>query len=360
MQNSLLFALLFILLNSCSSTDIKPHRFTSTNKHPEPEELMEQERLLVITSLNDINGQLSGVESQGITIGGYSLIENYLSILKNYYQEKMITISTGHLVPHAASEQLSKSIIDRLTLLPIDFYGVSYREIEGLSHLKKSSSYQFLNSNIFQIQTGKLVSDPPLLASSTKRVNGINLGLISVAIPNDKKLLSGLYFQDIVTAVLKMRNDLVKKNADVIILISHENTFCETLNPDEQLKAKLECSSSEGLSKLLKRLPPQTIDVIIATGENFSYGRHSSGVYILNTPGNGLYLGHLQLIYNLEEKSINHDKTSLFVPTLLCGSFFELTKDCYVGDDKERIKALVESKFSKIPAVFFGEQLKSP
>lgn len=358
MQQSFALFLLFILLNSCSSSDLKLHRYTTTEKHPAPKALLTEERLLVITSLNDINGQLNGVESQGINIGGYTLIENYLTILKNYYPEKMLTISTGHLVPHAASEKLSKSIIDRLTLLPVDFYGVSYREIEEISHLKKSSSFQFLNSNIFQIQTGKLVGGPSLLASSTKRVNGVNIGLISVAIPSDKKTLTGLYFQDIVTAILKTRNDLVKKNADVIILISHENTHCETNHPDEPQNAKLDCSSSEGLTKLLKRLPPQTVDVVITTGERFGYGRHSSGVYVLNTPGNGLYLGHLQLIYNLKEKSINHEKTAIFVPTLLCGTFFELTKDCYIGDDSERIKALVKSEFAKIPAVFFGEKLK--
>lgn len=354
-----LFSALF-LLNSCSSRNLIKNSYSTPEPHPAPKALAESERVVALATINDLNAQLSGIESQGIRIGGLKLTKDYLSILKKSYAENLLTLSTGHLIPHLANDDLAKSVLTQVESLPIDFFGVSYREIDFLTSkavTSESFKQHFLNSNIFKIQTSQLIEDTPLLPFAVKKINDVSFGLISVAPANDKKINNGVYFQDPVPAILKTRNQLLKQDVDVIVLLSHFPSLCETKEPSDANKNELICQDDQGLSLLIKRLPPQTVDIIVSTGERFSYGLHSSGIYILNTPGNGLYLGHLQLVFDTETKKINHQKTSVFVPTLLCENFFELTQDCYVGENEKRIEALKKSQFEKVQAIFFGEEL---
>lgn len=358
---SLLLTLFFF--NSCSSRNLTQNYFTTPHPHPTPSSLESSERLIAIATLNDLNGQIDGVNSHGMRIGGLELIKNYLTILKKNYPQNLLSLSTGHLIPHDTSQDLTESLLSQISDLPIDFFGISYREIGDISSLsmpeKKLMKSSFINSNIFKIKNSQLIEDPPVAAYAIQEINDVKFGIISVAPAHENKVITGTYFQDPIPAILKTRNILLKNNVDVIVLLSHFPTQCETKTPEKNKKAHLLCEENQGLSLLIKRLPPKSIDIILTTGERFTYGIHPSGIYVLNTPGNGLYLGHLQLVFDLETKSINHEKTSVFVPTLLCENFYQLTQDCYLGDNKKRFQALQDSKFEKIQATFFGETINS-
>lgn len=315
------------------------------------ESLEPYERPLVIASINDLNGQLDGIENMGIQIGGVDLIQSYLDILRSRYSDQVLTLSAGNLFAIPEDTHTAAMIARELSQLKFDGVGMSKSDFE-IYRQNKNINLPLINSNIFEIQTSNLFQ---LSSSAPTRLiqrGDLSVGLVSVTAAKSDLVYPGFYFEDLTASYLRALTFMRRNNANLIILILNADSGCSRIS----LQDELQCGQDGVLSRLLDRLPPNSVDVILTTGEFYGYGIYRNTL-VLNSPGNGLYLNTLFLVYDTNEKKINLQKTVLQQPTLLCESFFQLTKDCYLGDSR-RLNEIHKDKQRTQQARFLGEPVR--
>jgi 2',3'-cyclic-nucleotide 2'-phosphodiesterase (5'-nucleotidase family) len=348
----LLVACLFF---GCSSKDMKKKNYT-LQKIPASfvQKLNKNEKSFLLVSLNDLNSQLSGLSGQGPSIGGLKMIDRYLSIVKEVFQGNNLILSTGYLTRKRSSQEQQHYVYQALGKLPIDGIGMTARELSA----RESLESPLINSNIYDIATRSLIEDKHIRPYRIFERGGLKIGVLSVTPPAPEEVLNGLYFEDAVASILKHYKELKKEGVDLVTLISHYPPLCKTESPQFEADRKLVCEDESILKKILKRLPRNEVDIAITTGEHFSFGKIHD-VYVMNNPGNGLYIDLIKIVYDVELKKINHQKTKHFGPILLCETFYDLTKDCFIGNSHERFQKLKETNFKQMPASFLGKPIIS-
>lgn len=341
---------ILIAFAGCSSKEMKQESYALPKLPPAfAKNLKPKEKSFVLVGLNDLNAQLKGLEGEGLSIGGAELQERYLSIIENRFEGKNLILSTGHLTQKRSSQNQKKVVYSAVRKSPVHAFGVSSRELEDHQAIKAP----LINSNVFEISSRDLLESEHMKSYRIFERAGIKIGVLSVTPPHPQQVLNGLYFEDAVASILKNYQHLENENVDLVTLISHFPSQCETSSPQFEKTRKLSCPETSPLKKILERLPANEIDIVISTGQKFSFGQ-IDGVYVMNTPGNGLYLDLLRVVYNSEKKQIDHDKTLHFGPILLCESFYQLTDDCFIGNSRERYQKLQEDEFAQTPAYFLG------
>lgn len=345
-----LFGAFFSLL-SCSHYELEKRVFSIPDLDQEVLKESPDQKKIILASINDFNGQVSGVESLGIQIGGLNLLQDYVSILKESFSEQLVLLKTGHDFLPASPQSRQQDILQRLLTLEFDIYGVSSKEFTQVQSLKSSTHLTFINSNIYTIANSELYDQPPFVAHKILERNGVRLGFISIAPPNHDEPLTGYYFEEAVAAVLRARTHLRRNQAELIVLISHFPSGCH--RPD--LAKPLDCLATGHLDKLIGRLPPESLDIVFTTGQHHAYGKWKD-LLVVTSPGNGLYLNTLVLAYNTKEKKLDLNQSTLFPPTLLCQSFFQMTDDCFIGDER-RLDELHKDKLKTVPARFFDKTI---
>lgn len=352
----ILCALIFV---GCSSREMKKNNFTLPHKQT-MKHLNENEKGIVIAGINNLNSQLSGIHSQGLSIGGLDRLNRYLEILRTSFKDESLILSTGKLSQEKSSTSQTQRVYESLNQTPIQFFGLSYQEVKSIYQQDNEESWKklnWINSNIFEISTQQLLQNESILPHRIYQTNGLKIAILSVTPTSEDKMIQGLYFQDTAAALLKAQKQLKAQGVDVIGLISHLPHQCETQNPQFEDERELVCHEDSNLSRLIRRLPNNRPDFILNTGETFAFGKIED-TYVINTPGNGLYIGLLSLVYDTEKKQIVHNKTTQFGPILLCDEFYNLTDDCYIGHSKKRFEKIKDSNFKKTPAYFLGEPIK--
>lgn len=343
-----IFALGFFIaltkLSSCSHYTLERQRYSlpERSSHQLLDELPNEKKVL-LSSFNNLNGQVEGVESLGIQIGGLELLTRYLEALGSLFPERWISLGTGDLMP---LQPAGPRFIEQLSALPVNLLGVSAQDFP--TWLGVDTQIPLVNSNIFDIQESKLYDRPPFVGHYLIEKNQVKLGFISVAAPPPKTLV-GYYFEDMTAAILRARSYLQKAGAEVMVLLLHEDTGCT------RVEEQLNCSSEGTLERILRRLPQDSLQVVFATSEYHSYGRWRD-LFVVTSPGNGLYLSTLVLAYDKAKKKVNLERSHLPAPTLLCSAFFQLSEDCFIGDSR-RLSELHEDKLRTIPARFFGQEI---
>lgn len=343
-----LFILSFIM--GCSSKEMKQKSYALPEAPSSlKKELSEHEESFILVGINDLNAQLNGLKTQGLSIGGLDLLERYLSIIQNVFKGQELILSTGRLTQERSSKAQENYVYQSLGKLPIHAIGASSREIKSARQIPSP----LINTNVFNIASRSLLENGDMKPYRIFERGDLKIGLLSVTPPNTKEVLNGLYFEDAVASILKNYKKLKAQNVDIMTLISHYPSQCETRAPQFEKERELICKKDSMLKNILERLPQNEIDIVLTTGEDFSFGKIND-VYVMNTPGNGLYLDLLKVVYNHKTKSINHNKTKHFGPILLCEQFYELTKDCFIGNSSERFQEIKDSGYKRIPAMFLG------
>jgi hypothetical protein len=337
-----------LYISACSSYSVKSTQYSMPGFISLNQDLEAHERSLIIAGLNDINGQIDGIENMGIQIGGIPLIKSYLDILRRLYPNQVLTLSAGNLfaIPQDLSSANSFSTV--LREINFDGVGMSHSDFE-IYRQHNQVNLPLINSNIFEIRSSNLFQLNSTAPHRLIQRGGLNIGVVSVASPRKDAVYSGFYFEDLAASYLRARTFMRRNQADIIILILNADSGCAK----RSLADELDCHAEGQLAQFVDRLPPNAVDVILTTGEFYGYGVYND-ILVLNSPGNGLYLNTLFLTYDTKDKRIIFDKTILHQPTLLCESFFQLTKDCYLGDSR-RLNEIHKDKQKTQQALFLGE-----
>ncbi len=316
-----------------------------------------------------------------LKVGGLSYLSSYLKTLREKVEKESnteylslamgSTLSTKELDP---SRQ--KIIQTSLPQLNFDLIQMGLQEsLWAKEHSqKKKGSTNWINSNIFSIQTGKPLEYANSLPYWIKSVGSTFIGIMAISSfqsvnEEQKKEISGIYFQDPLTAILRTRNILKSKNVHLNILLYQGELSCPEIIYDGAISfEKLEdqtCLEKKDLElfQLLSKLPPNTIDLIVSTSLNLSAGIIAN-TPILGLPDSKYFVSLAKLVIDDQKHVINKKESYLLPPLKLCHQVFAGLEDCVLNaqnssvNDK-RFEYLENTAFGLIPPKFLGNQIST-
>lgn len=322
--------------------------------------VLENEKKITISSINFFNSSLApqseNYDSLGsIKVGGIQLIEKYTSILKQRLDNKVLLLSTGELVNENQNGGI-ETLLNHFEKIGVDAFHLSEKELKTLpiSKINKSNN-KFVNSNIIDLKKQAPLSSKNIDNYMLKTVNNVKVGIIAVTTfknieARKHKYLNGLYFEDPIFSILKVHDHLKRKGAQIFVLMIKSHKSC----------AEKDCESTEEeLENLLKRLPPQKIDVIIGS-EPKIINKKIGGIPFIQNIGEGKYISRVDLIYNTKENKVIDSKTNIHPPIKLCSEFFEATNDCHIESDyykEEKIHLIKNNHVKMSRARFLGIEI---
>lgn len=309
-------------------------------------------------------------------IGGVAILSSYLKVIKDRFQEQAVFISHGGF-DFFKSDKVKKNLITAtLKEIPLDALLLSKNDIinTGTKDADFLKSLPWYNSNILSIKTGEPTDIFDSEGFKVLKTPKLSLGLIGstsykTLSPVERNEISGFYFQDPVTTILRTKNQLSKAGVDLIALYYEGPIVCEQalLNralPFKELP-KLEdvCQKDSELLETLKRLPPDSIDLVFTNSKGFA-GVNHQGIPILSLHSPAEYIQGIKLVVKPDKKGskIDWGKSFLLESVKLCHQVFVGTHDCVFDIKSEdlnedRFDLMEKTSFGVIKARFLGHEI---
>ncbi|MCR9205453.1 MAG: hypothetical protein NXH75_12800 [Halobacteriovoraceae bacterium] len=376
---------LLVLISSCEDKET----YTKLNSFPEwSEEKFKTGTPLYIFMVGGFSETLfpatelkpSGLPKEmphALKVGGLAIMTSYLNTIKERFPDRSLILGmTGSSsVPKDLSKE--KLIFKSMKQLPLDSLLLTKKILpiksnrEGNKENEEYNGLPWLNSNILSIQSGDPIESYGNESYKIVEKAGVKIGLLGVSsftLLNSKERneISGYYFQDPVTTVLKYKDILKKKGADFIVLLLSTRNSCNRLPNQEYLffkdlkDTKEFCSDDFEAKTLLDRLPPLTIDLILTDQEN------TTATLYRNTPIVSLYkpnqfISGIRLSF--ERDRVNFEESLVLPQVKLCHQMFAGTQDCIFKTGKEefdskRFDILEKSAFGLVSSRFLGKEIR--
>lgn len=361
--------IIFIMSSSCTFTRVAKERYSLPSL---PSYLDDDQKVIMLALTGPFEGALL---SQVVTVpndsGGYSLdvktgglpgLDGHLDILKEKYHSGLLTIAAGHF----SSSSLSKSDVERVITFYRDHkYSAILLNAEDFNTLnkyhlwEKAKDLPFLNANWVNIKT----HDSALLPYKIIEKEGLKIAIIGLSLDKndrpDPKIAPQIIREESVAAYLRVMSALRQQKVDYRILVTDAETTCRPSTGEEDEDNKSCAPSKEDvLANFLKRLPPNSLDMVLTGGPIPYQGKIDNVKVVQNRKGGNIL--SLKEIYQ-EGNDSNIISRSL-PPVMLCHHFFQATNDCFFEGNfsgkEERTRLLQDSRFEKIPAKFLGFEVK--
>jgi len=307
--------------------------------------------------------------------GGSHVIKSYINIYKKKYGEGLILIDVGEIFQSSTSFNENEKTLRHYEDLKYDAIGFTKKDFLALNYLTSSSTkvpkfnLNFLNENIIDLQLGTRIDRPYLSPYKIIEKKGIKFGLIFLeTFKGPDTTINGIYVQDPIISLFHLKNEFRKKKVDFSIIVINTPSRCYA---DYKRKPKalntsgtdINCPPKDPLKEFISRMPPFFGDIIISPSSHASNG-HIKSKAVLLIPKDGQFMGRAKIIYDDETKKLNTQLSSLLPPLKLCHHFFAATEDCYIPPQereefKNRMRALAEKGFQKVPAKFLGQEVQT-
>jgi 2',3'-cyclic-nucleotide 2'-phosphodiesterase (5'-nucleotidase family) len=341
------------------------------------EKVPEGYKRLVLVATNDILGNfqptidsISEINSQykyDFNIGGVEGIAAYMRVFKKKFPGEVILVDNGNAFGQKNDHKqdlfyLNYIGYDILTLGAMDFnLKTNYDYQTYLKTLVATSKTPFVFSNLFDLTNVGLAKWDNMPNRYIKEINGIQVGFIHIldpihidAIPPNH--ISGYYLQNPLEVIIKQSQELRREGAKVIILSMNSKLDCTSI-PAHELKLpkyktnfhpiKHQCYEEDSLYKVLKQVPRETIDAVIAGGFNTKINNFINGIPVIQAFQGGHYLSWMELFVNKKHHQVDVEKTLIHDPVKLCHSLLKETQDCYLNESLNNIV--------QVPGKFLGE-----
>ena len=344
-----------IFFSSCSFNKAPTELFSSPNW--EEGKLSVHQKRIVIASTHNFQGQikaenikfpsLKGQSPRQLKVGGVAFLKTYIDILKYRYGKDLILLDTGHIFNLQKPDE--KEIILKI-YREFGYDGVNLTDLDfqALNILKpESHKIPFMTSNIIDLEKNKPTSYHGVSPYKIINKDGVKVGIVALTSyekvdKKNSKDFTGFYFEDPILSFLKTKKIFQSQGVDIILLMPSVESY-------------------EELKRLVKRLPPNSVDAIIS-GNTYTTNTQINGIPLLQNPGKGQYISRIEFVYDLEDKVLIKDKINQPQPTKVCHNFYQATMDCHQHSINElteaRAKLIQESNYKIIPAKFLGHEVK--
>ncbi len=380
--------LLCLIVSSCSfkktNQTLKGHEeLYSEPDRPSLVRLSQNERRVVIASTNDGHGDFlpKRIEfldkytngKQDILVGGTNTVGEYFKVLREVYGD-ILLVDSGDIFSSAQDTQrvmkfYKEKNYDAITVGLRDFNIQVPTKIGSNTKLfqetAKSSEVPILLSNLYELKTARQIEWAGTKSHLIKEINGIKIGVIGL-IPDDIVTQTpvqnrvGLYVENILQASLKQARLLRSLGADIIVALTHQSLDCSTKLAEEMklppLKVNFDsrrkdvCDLSSPLGEYLERLPHGLIDIVIAGRNKYKIANLINNTVVMAAMSDGKGFSFSEIVFDLDTKKINFDKTLIHQPVYFCQEFFKETNDCFTEDETVQHD-------KRIPAKFLGQKI---
>jgi len=358
-----------LLLTSCFFSPQSLKRIFS-----EPEFVKKKASLILLIS-NGFSGQLSPKEglklenAPNLWIGGEKAFFSYFQISKQKYNEQALLLDSGNIFKKGSSSVEKEKVIKLYESIGFDAVALSQDDLKEISPFEGEKAYKipFVLSNIVEIKKLKRLNKNGILPFKIIEKGPFKIGIINIT--SMKKFKDGLYMEDPILAVIKIKKIFRRKKVDFTILMADLNSKC--MSPPSQnarsfqnfAKHQLHCPGKDPLYLFVKRLPPGSVNLILTNNKIEAQG-FLKNIPIVQTTGEGKFLARVLINLSSESQKLDLKSSYLLPPILTCNNFFGSTQDCYLGEGKNyfskenaRMEIIRSSKYKMIPATYLGKQI---
>ena len=352
-MSELLRCLTFIILtHALTSVRTSPVNI-SNYSYPDPND--SSVYYVAILSVNDIHGvyfpsTTTYVDKNNATSyyesGGLDYLGKYISILKQEWGERFIFLDAGDEFQGGLETKISNG--DVIT----DFFNIMNLTAATFGNHEWDEGYEYLNTRLHKSNFPYLACN--IMNSTSNQteflynqlhykiitVGEIKIGIIGLANNVVKETSNGKFkdvtFLNYVQRLTQVANE-IRPQVNAVIALGHVALSCESEDSNSNIfelkvynKTTLQtkCDLNKEAAKLLKELPPNTIDAFI-TGHSHDITHH----WLYDTPvmsgkNFGLYTNIMYLPFDKETLSLIKDAIQIEGPLPTCPKVFTSTHKC--------------------------------
>lgn len=319
---------------------VLPSLYTNSNQGDQPIIIVSLQNLLSSLDAHHLAFPTSDNQHDvSIQIGGSNGIKAYLNILKKTYGENLILLESGSTFSSSREPSL-KNTLAFIKDLQFDSHTLNENNyIYIKEYLERHPNTQiptFLSANFIDLTTNQRLDEDFVSPYKVIHRNNKNIALIGLGYPKSDRSDQNtshsqhLFWEDPVLSFLKIQSILKSQDIHYTIVL-------------------IDPPSKEELETFIRRVPQNSIDLIIAAGDENIESTSLHNVPIMYNKGRGRYLN--MALLGSRNKVIESLKT-----IELCHQFYRLTEDCHLPEDRdtlrERIKRLSKDRFKKEDAYF--------
>lgn len=361
------------------------HQLYSSPKEADIGSLATTERRLILISTNDLKGQLEAQQESAedkhspekalVSVGGAEIMARYMEILRAKYPSQVVLVDAGNALSGTLVSRSSgaKALVEMFGRLKYDAIALSANDLAAgpsmkaplsptgwMPHLFKTQNTPVLLSNLLDLKTTKPVEWGKTTPQLLKEINEVKVGFIGL-LPDDlpakldASVLNGLYVEPAMQSFLKQSRSLRLKGAEVIVLVMHGGVKCGVERAQEKslplAKVNFDprdpkvCDNDGALAKFVNELPPGSVDAVITGGGPGKVANFINGIPVMQAFGQGTSFARVDLVWDLEKKAVNAEKTLVHQPVRLCHRFFKETEDCFTEDSSIDHRQLIPARY---------------
>jgi 5'-nucleotidase len=397
--------ILCAMLLSCSQP-----RITSTAEAPgvdkSPVEETRDIETIAIAGTNDIHGALApmemktreatGVPGTPYLAGGVAYLASYIKILRDELGPKLLWLDAGDEFQGTieSNPNHGAAMVGFFNAAGLNAAAIGNHEFDfgaeapdttdrlsSLKHRMLEAKYPYLAANIADKATGELEQFPNTFPSKIFPVGRVKVGVIGLSTVDTPRTtlptnVEPLSFTSLHDATVREAAELRKQGADVVVVTAHAGTFCDLSHAPQghALRKPTDIQGAckdEEIARLIKSLPPGTIDGVIS-GHTHSLIHHwIAGVPVVQAGSSGRYFNVLYLTYDLLHHQLLADRSRIEGPIPICPAVFQNQADCngdrpappaakggrgpLITPEFHRIAVHVDSHIEKLLAPTFAE-----
>lgn len=320
---------------------------------------------IVLISSNDFNAAITPQtyvvknkfnESRVMKVGGLSAMRSYSDIFRKEFNDAVVHVDAGSFLKTDKNHLYTIFLYNYLNVdvatLGINEFNLksNYKEASDyISLMGKKSKFKIVASNLFDLKQARSIRWSGIRSHYIKKIKGVKIGFIGIT-PRDlaKKVspqnMNGIHIQNEAKNIILKSNELRRKGAKIIVLLSPSPIDCTSkmahetgidhdkvnFNPLDATYCDL---YNHKLIDSLSLISKESIDIVVTSGNKSKVANFISGYPVLQNSGNGEYLSWVELFYDKKNFTVAREKTIIHQPVRLCHSFFKSTQDCFTKEN---------------------------
>lgn len=350
---------ILLLLSACTEK-VGTHIYSYTESGAFTEAKQKDKLLVMIyppANATIVSENPNNLKLPPIPAGGEDILQIYDRILKEKMNDHVLILRSGL----QGSENLISQGISHFVLPDeLDLLNLMERDLDTYDYKKR-----FVFSNVHDLKLAKPLSGTSEIQWKEFKIKIFHYFNFFSLSEDFVKKNTRFTFDDPNSSFIRDWPEARKSKFDFIILSLHIKHRCQFPTTREAIKfsqttapLSIECPKDELLSKFLKVIPPNSVDLIIINGMDKEGRGHYLGNPIVQIPTSGKY--SLPIILSQTDNKREH----ILLPYLkLCHRFFKGTEDCHLERDyleleAKRIDLIKDSHFSIVPALFLGKTVQ--
>ncbi len=348
-------------ISSCST----PHANHSSEIDQSPKSSEDIETITVLGT-NDIHGgiaplELKSREAQGVApihyeAGGVAYLASYVKKLRSELGDRLIWLDGGDEFQGTIESNLNHgaAMVSFFNAAGLNAAAIGNHEFDfgaepavathsdpmsALKNRMREAHYPYLAANIYNRESGKLEPFPNTYPSQIFQAGRIKVGVIGLSTLDTPTTtrpenIQTLQFGDFKDATLREAKKLREQGANVVLITAHAGLFCDLSRTPpghilrKQTDPQGECDGNQEIVHLLKALPSGTVDGVVSGHTHSVVYHYVAGVPVIEGGANGRYFNLIHLAYDLKQKKLLSERTTIEGPIPVCPMVFKNQGDC--------------------------------